>query len=108
MVLICKSKSFWHSASLRYGWQVSKLGSGSGSKFDIQHNRSCKKGSFVTIRHNDLRDYRKDATTPKSSRNLSRKVEKTLAIEPQIDLMKQDLTFGHVVFGKEDGKHFLI
>ena len=46
--------------------------------------------------------------TPKSSRNLFRKVEKSLAIELQIDLMKQDLTFGDVVFGKEDGKHFLI
>ena len=27
-----------------------------GSKFDIQHSMNCKKGGFVTIRHNDLRD----------------------------------------------------
>ena len=27
-----------------------------GSKFDIQHSLTCKKGGFVTIRHNDLRD----------------------------------------------------
>ena len=28
----------------------------SKSKFDIQHSMSCKKGGFVSIRHNDLRD----------------------------------------------------
>ena len=27
-----------------------------GSKFDIQNNMSCKKGGFIYIRHNDLRD----------------------------------------------------
>ena len=27
-----------------------------GSKFDIQHSIGCKKGGFVTIRHNNLRD----------------------------------------------------
>ena len=27
-----------------------------GSKFDIQNNMSYKKGGFICIRHNDLRD----------------------------------------------------
>ena len=27
-----------------------------GSKFDIQHSMSCRKGGFLYIRHNDLRD----------------------------------------------------
>ena len=27
-----------------------------GSKLNIRHNMTCKKGGFVTIRHNDLRD----------------------------------------------------
>ena len=27
-----------------------------GSKFDIQHSMRCKKGGFIYIRHNDLRD----------------------------------------------------
>ena len=26
------------------------------SKFDIQHSMSCKKGGFMSIRHNNLRD----------------------------------------------------
>ena len=27
-----------------------------GSKFDIQHSMSCRKGDFLYIRHNDLRN----------------------------------------------------
>ena len=27
-----------------------------GSKLDIQHSMSCKKGGIIYIRHNDLRD----------------------------------------------------
>ena len=52
------SKHFCDSISLRHGWKISKLPTTypCGSKFDIQHSMSCKKGGFVTIRHNDLRD----------------------------------------------------
>ena len=51
-------QQFWDSISLRYDWEISKLPTTSpcGSKFDIQHSMSCKKGGFVTIRHNELRD----------------------------------------------------
>ena len=49
-------QQFWDSISLRYGWEMSKLPTTCpcGSKFDIQYSMSCKKGCFVTIRHNDL------------------------------------------------------
>ena len=51
-------QQFWDSISLRYGWEISKLPTTCpcGSKFDIQHSINCKKGGFVTIRHNYLRD----------------------------------------------------
>ena len=51
-------QQFWDSICLRYGWEISKLSTTCpcGSKFDVQHSMSCKKGGFVTIRHNDLRD----------------------------------------------------
>ena len=51
-------QQFWDSICLRYAWEISKLPTtcSCGSKFDIQHSMSCKKGGFLTIRHNDLRD----------------------------------------------------
>ena len=51
-------QNFCDSVSLRYGWEVSKLSTmcPCGSKFHIQRSISCKKGSFVIIRHNDLRE----------------------------------------------------
>ena len=50
-------QQFWDSISLRYGWEISKLSTClCGSKFDIQQSMNCKKGGFVTTRHNDLRD----------------------------------------------------
>lgn len=50
---------FWDSISLRCGWKISNLTVyPCGSKFDIEHSMSYKKGGFVTIRHIDLRDLR--------------------------------------------------
>ena len=51
-------QQFWGSICLKYGWEISQLPTTCpcGSKFDTQHSLSCKKGGFVTIRHNDLRD----------------------------------------------------
>ena len=51
-------QQFWDSICLRYGWEISKLPTTCpcGSKFDVQQSMSCKKGGFITIRHNDLRD----------------------------------------------------
>ena len=43
---------------LRYGWEIANLPTfcPCESKFDIQHSVSSKKGGFVSIRYNDLRD----------------------------------------------------
>ena len=51
-------QQFWDSVSLQYGWKITNLPifCPCGSKFNIQHSMSCKKGGFVSIRHNDLRD----------------------------------------------------
>ena len=50
---------------------------------DIQHAMSCKKGGFITIRHNDLRDL---------TANLLTEVCKDVDIEPQL-LPVTDETF---------------
>ena len=51
-------QQFWDSVRLHYGWEIANLPTfcPCGNKFDIQHSMSCKKGGFVSIRHNDLGD----------------------------------------------------
>ena len=70
-------QQFWDSVSLQYGWKITNLPifCPCGSKFNIQHSMSCKKGGFVSIRHNDLRDF--------SARILS-EVCKDTEIEPKL------------------------
>ena len=45
-------QQFWDSIRLRYSWGISNLPTSClcGSKFDIQHSMSCKKGGFIYIR----------------------------------------------------------
>ena len=51
-------QSFWDLIKIRYGHQLTHLPNecACGSKFDLEHSLSCKKGGFVTIRHNTIRD----------------------------------------------------
>ena len=49
---------FWDAVRLRYGRRIANLPTTfhCGSRFSIQHCMSYKKGGFVSIKHNDLRD----------------------------------------------------
>ena len=51
-------QEFWDAIRLRYNWPIPNLPSrcACGMTFDVQHSMSCKKGGFVTHRHNELRD----------------------------------------------------
>ena len=51
-------QEFWVAIRLRYNWPIPSLPSrcACGMTFDVQHSMSCKKGGFVTHRHNELRD----------------------------------------------------
>ena len=51
-------EQFWDALRIRYNWTILKLPTECvcGSKFDIAHALSCKKGGFVTMRHNNVRD----------------------------------------------------
>ena len=44
-------QQFWDSIKLRYDWEISNLPTSCpcGSKYDIQHSVSCKKGGFISI-----------------------------------------------------------
>ena len=49
---------FWDLICIRYGWQLSRTPEfcDCGIRFSLQHALSCKKGGFVSIRHNSIRD----------------------------------------------------
>ncbi len=55
-------REFWDAVCLRYGWPIRRLPSkcACGAVFDVTHALSCKKGGFVTQRHNELRDMTAD------------------------------------------------
>ena len=70
-------QQFWDCVRLRYGWRLTNIPSpcSCGSKIDIQNPMSCKKGVFITIRHNDLRD---------ATANILTEICKDVDIEPQL------------------------
>ena len=55
-------REFWDSILLRYGWPLPRLPSkcACGESFNVSHALSCKKGGFVSQRHNELRDMTAD------------------------------------------------
>ena len=51
-------QQFSDSIRLRYGWPIPGLPVSClcGVGFNVQHAMSCKKGGFVTLRHNEVGD----------------------------------------------------
>ena len=51
-------EQFWDGLRIRYNWELRKLPShfACGNKFNLTHALSCKKGGFVSLRHNEIRD----------------------------------------------------
>ena len=51
-------EQFWDALRIRYNWELPRLASvcACGNKFNLAHALSCKKGGFVTIRHNEIRN----------------------------------------------------
>ena len=51
-------EQFQDALRIRYSWSLLRLPTECvcGSRFDIAHALSCKKGGFVTLRHNEIRD----------------------------------------------------
>ena len=74
----CLNKQlFWDLIRLRYGWQLSRTPETCecGARFNLQHALSCKKGGFISIRHNSIRDI---------TANLLKEVCKDVRLEPQL------------------------
>ena len=55
---ILNKQQFWDSIRLRYGWPIPGLAISCsyGEGFKVLHAMSCKKGGFVKLRHNKVRD----------------------------------------------------
>ena len=51
-------QQFWDAIRVRYNWNLERLPTECicGSRFDLSHAFSCKKGGMVSLRHNELRD----------------------------------------------------
>ena len=51
-------QEFWDAVRIRYNWPLDRVPStcACGSTFDLAHALSCKKGGFVSLRHNEIRD----------------------------------------------------
>ena len=51
-------REFWDALALRYNWPIPYLPTTCtcGKVFDVAHALSCKKGGFITMRHNEVRD----------------------------------------------------
>ena len=80
-------QEFWDAIRLRFGWPITRLPSKCpcGAAFDISHSLSCKKGGFITQRHNEVRDITAD---------LLSEVCKDVCIEPPL----QELTGEHLSY----------
>ena len=51
-------QEFRDSIALRYNWKIKDMPAycGCGKENDIDHSLSCKKGGFIILRHNNIRD----------------------------------------------------
>ena len=78
---VLNKQNFWDLIRIRYGWELSRLQENCecGSKFSIEHALSCKKGGFITLRHNQIRNI---------TANLLKEVCRDVSIEPHL----QELT----------------
>ena len=48
---------FWDLIRIRYGWTLTRLPFNcERGKFNVQHALSCKKGGFVSLQHNHIRN----------------------------------------------------
>lgn len=74
---LLNKQEFRDSIALRYGWKIQNIPAycGCGHKNNINHTLDCKKGGYVSMRHNAIRD---------TEANLLREVCRDVVIEPQL------------------------
>ena len=70
-------QEFRDSICLRYGWRIPNTPSycGCGEKNSVDHTLNCKLGGYVTMRHNNIRDF---------EANLLKEICKDVKVEPEL------------------------
>ena len=56
---VLNKQQFCNAIRTRYNWEIPRLTShcGCGASFEIENIMSYKKGGYVALRHNELRDF---------------------------------------------------
>ena len=88
-------QKFWDMIALRYGFPLSRLPTKCvcDASFTIEHALTCKRGGFITIRHNEVRDFTAD---------LLSETYNDVAIEPQLTSLTGE-KFQYKTANKDDG-----
>ena len=89
---VLNKQEFRDAICLRYGWQIPQTPTycGCGSKNDFDHILTCKKGGYVSMRHNVLRDVQAAMLT---------KVCTDVRVEPSLLPTDEERTAGNTAPG---------
>ena len=88
-------QQFWDSIRIRYGWDIKSMPTtcSCGAKLNYQHCMSCKKGGFITMHHNDVRDL---------TANILKGVLNDVEVKPQLlPLTGENLQYQTAIRGGE-------
>ena len=89
--------TFWDSIRIRYYIPLKYLPSRCvcGQIFNLEHALSCKKGCYITLRHNELRDF---------TANQLSEVCHDVRLEPQLKLLTGEIYHCSTSNTTEDAK----
>ena len=89
---VLNKQEFRDAICLRYGWQIPQTPTycGCGSKNDFDHILICKKGGYVSMRHNVLRDVEAALLT---------RVCTDVKVEPMLLPTNEERTAGNTALG---------
>ena len=66
-----------------------------GQIFNLDHALSCKKGGFITLRHNELRDFKANQLS---------EVSQDVRLEPRLKLLTGEIYYYSTSNTTEDGR----
>ena len=89
---VLNKQDFRDAICLRYGWQIPRTPAycGCGKKNDFDHILTCKKGGYVSMRHNVLRDVEAALLT---------RVCSDVKVEPSLLPTDEERTTGNTALG---------